>query len=186
MIPWSVRASTWALQLQHPEEQLGQPGAAPAPSLCIPSTADGSRPARLPAWVKAGHVLEHEKQSQLKMRGWGSAKKTSQVSDEPLPACPERSPHQITPGERVTPACTLALLLCPRKLVPKFGILGKLDAAVVRGIVLRHCFPELPGAHPWKCINPRGKKGHAPALPPGWNFPCDPLNKPGTGGWGAI
>lgn len=73
VIPWSVRASTWALRLQHPEEQPGRPGAAPAPapSLYIPGTADGSRPARPPARVEVGHVLEHEKQSQLKMRGRG-------------------------------------------------------------------------------------------------------------------
>lgn len=37
----------------------------------------------LPAWVKAGHVLEHENQLQLKMRGRGSVKKMRWVSDKP-------------------------------------------------------------------------------------------------------
>lgn len=37
----------------------------------------------LPAWVKAGGVLEHENQSQPKMRGRGSVKRTGWVSDEP-------------------------------------------------------------------------------------------------------
>ena len=82
--------------------------------------------------------------------------------------------------------CILTLLLCSRKLLPKLGGLGKADAAVVRGIVLSCCFPELPGAHPWTGINQWGEKGHAAAIPPGWYFPCGSPNKLGTGGWGVA
>lgn len=114
-----------------PKEQPTQPGLCTIPSTvgriqtCPPASTGQGRPC---VRTRKAIAAENERKGKCEEKLVG-------VRRAP-PACPERSPHQITPHEGAAPVPTLPLLLCPGKRVPKLGGPGKLDAAVVHGVVL--------------------------------------------------